>query len=184
MEPRDFDCAQWLAALSDSFGQSVRLAMEDFREGLLADGFEPAAVAAALAAVEAKMLWSVQVNVDRLDAFYKENSADEPTPHRALLERLEAPGGPDAARVAAVFEELRRAVADFGAKKQAFLRHSLYDQYLDRERALAEGSEFFDVRAREERVLARAAAERQFLRDFAGYVDMFAGMQAQTLRRL
>jgi len=186
MSDGDFDYSAWLAALHDSFRQSVELAIGDFRDGLLGDGFEQAAVTAALAEVQSKMLWSIQVNMDRLESFYRENSVDDAHPHRALLDRLESAGERQdgGARVTAVFEELRRSVAEFGAKKQTFLRHSLYDQYLDRERALTHGAEFFDVRAQEERVLARAASERQFLRDFGAYVDVFRDMQTQTLRKL
>jgi len=189
----EFDSKAWLTALHASYTESIQQTMRDFAAELSTeagvDGGEP--LETALAAIEQKMLWSVQVNIDRLENFYNENNAQVDGTHAELLKRIEDRGAGDAdyqERVDSVFREIQASCGEFSHKKQKYLKFCLYDKYLDKERALTSGDaatgEFFDVRVREEQIHARARQEKEFLKDFGAYVELFGNMQTDLLRKL
>ena len=187
-----FDCKRWLSALQQSFGESISTTMRDFRDELLSDGsFDAQGLTAGLLAMEQKMLYSVQVNIDKLENFYSKNCTPVDGQYAELLRSLESRAAGDGnyqERVDAVFHEIQSSCSEFAEKKQQYLKFCLYDKYLDKERTLTQGGEangeYFDMRVREEQIHAKARQDKEFMKDFAGYVDMFGDMQTELLKKL
>lgn len=188
----EFNCKAWLDALHRSFCESIAVTMRDFREELASDGsFDAPGLEAGLQAMETKMMMSVQVNIDKLEHFYTKNSIPGDGQYSELLHNLESRSANDSnyqERVDAVFREIQQSCVEFADKKQQYLKYCLYDKYLDKERALTQTNEevgqYFDMRVREEQIHARARQDKEFLKDFGAYVDMFGNMQTDLLRKL
>ena len=192
MQGQEFDAAAWLAALQESFNESIQITMRDFATELSEDpAIDQEALVAALHAVEHKMLWSVQVNIDRLENFYNENNTQPSDEYTEILKKLEhraVTDGNYTERVENVFREIQASCGEFSVKKQRYLKFCLYDKYLAKERTLGlsegESGEFFDLRVREQQIHAKAKQENEFLKDFAAYVELFGNMQTDLLRKL
>lgn len=190
-ESPKFNCRDWMEALQKSFCECVSTTMRDFCEELRGDSsFSPVLLTTAIQSAEQKMLASVKVNVDRLENFHNENCANVDGRYDELLRRIERRVAQDAnyqTRVDAVFSQIQTSCSEFNQKKQKYLRYCLYDKYLEKERALvqSEGNgEYFDVCVREEQIHTKAKQDKEFLKDFGAYVDLFGNMQTELLRRI
>lgn len=190
---RDFNREAWVAALCQSFTEGIRSTMRDFQEELAVDDtIDAEKLAACLQGMEQNMLWSMQVNIDRLEGFYDENSVQNDGQYIDLLRSIENRSTVDAnyqERVDSVFKEIQQSCVEHAEKKQKFLKYCLYDKYLDKERALTatagdQNGEYFDMRVREEQIHIRARQNKEFLREFSSHIDLFGGMQTDLLRKL
>lgn len=187
-----FDSKAWLAALHMSFSESIRITLRDFADEITSDAsFNSEELASVLQIIEQKMLWSVQVNIDRLENFYSENSAITENKHANLLQQIECRADIDSnyqERVDSVFNEIQASCGEFSLKKQRYLKYCLYDKYLNKEKALADNNgtsnDYLDTQVHKEKINSRAKQEKEFLKDFCTYVDLFGSMQTDLLTKL
>lgn len=191
--PDDFNIKEWTAALVQSYCESIRITMRDFAEWMINEGiFDKEKLAAGVQAIEEKMLWSVKINIDKLESFYNESISIPDNQYDEFLRNVEKRSAGDnnyQERVDAVFHEIQQSCADFTDKKQKYLKFCLYDKYLDKEKEMitkqsdGDGG-YFDVKLREQQIHAKAKQDKDFLRDFSNYVEVFANMQSEMLRKL
>ena len=194
----DFDYRAWLAALQESFTESVTMALADFGAGLEQDPiFDKERLRTGLETIKRKMLDSIVTNIDRLERFYTENTPIKNYgPNFELINKIETRAVLDEdyqTRVDAIFKEIQGSCEEFGQKKQQYLKYCLYDKYLDKEKKFVgvatEGdnkaeSGYFDVKVQEDRIYARAKQDKEFLKDFKNYVELFENMQGELLRKI
>lgn len=197
-EKLNFDHAAWLKALRISFTEAVNQAIEDFEEGLLQDAmFDKEKVKAGMYTIKRKMLASINLNIDRLETFYMQNTHMYiEGPNYDLISRIEHRVTGDKNyqdKVDGIFKEMQSTCDEFSNKKQQYLKYCLYDKYLEKERKFAsneaENKEeteigYFHIKTQEDRIYVKAKQDKEFLKDFKNYVELFENMQVDLLKKL
>ena len=194
----NFDYTAWLRALHESFVEGINKTIDEFEEGLRQDDmFDNEKLNEGMKAIRRKMLASVTMNIDRLETFYMQNThMNNEDPNYELIRKIESRSIDDKdyqERVDDIFKEIHESCEEFGKKKQQYLKYCLYDKYLEKEKNCGDNklnikeepeTEYFDIKEHEDRIYTKAKQDKEFLKDFKNYIELFENMQTDLLKKI